>query len=82
MNETMDVRRSDVRHSDDQEAYHQMHAFMAYLPDELTACYREACRFVPELIEKESHPKWFLRYERSITKTLKPSNSSAHKEES
>jgi hypothetical protein len=60
LNETMNVSRSD-----DEEACHQMHAFMAYLPDELTASYREACRFVPELIEKESHPSWFLRYDRA-----------------
>jgi hypothetical protein len=38
-----------------------MHAAMALLPDELTAAYREACRFVPELVEKESDPRWFLR---------------------
>jgi hypothetical protein len=28
---------------------------------ELTAEYREACRFVPELVEKESNQRWFLR---------------------
>jgi hypothetical protein len=59
MNETMDV--STTGDDEDDVAYRQMHAFMAYLPDELTASYREACRFVPELIEKESNPKWFLK---------------------
>jgi hypothetical protein len=38
-----------------------MNRVMALLPDDLTAEYREACRFVPELVEKESNPRWFLR---------------------
>jgi hypothetical protein len=38
----------------------RMQAAMALLPDEQTAAYREACRFAPELIEKESNPDWFL----------------------
>jgi arginase family enzyme len=39
----------------------RLHVAMAQLPDDLTAAYREACRFAPELIEKESKPEWFLR---------------------
>jgi hypothetical protein len=35
---------------------------MALLPDELTSEYRQACRFVPELVDKESDLRWFLRY--------------------
>jgi hypothetical protein len=38
-----------------------MNRAMALLPDELTAEYRDACRWVPELVEKESNPRWFLR---------------------
>ena len=38
-----------------------MNRAMALLPDELTFEYRQACRFVPELVEKESKPRWFLR---------------------
>jgi hypothetical protein len=28
---------------------------------EITFDYRQACRFVPELVDKESNPCWFLR---------------------
>jgi hypothetical protein len=38
-----------------------MNRAMASLPDELTFEYRQACRFVPELVEKESDLRWFLR---------------------
>jgi hypothetical protein len=38
-----------------------MHAALAHLPDDLTAAYKEACRWAPELIEKESNPSWFIR---------------------
>jgi hypothetical protein len=38
-----------------------MNRAMATLPDNLTAEYREACRWAPELVEKESDPRWFLR---------------------
>jgi hypothetical protein len=36
-------------------------AAMAMLPDELTVEYRDACKFVPEIVENESDPRWFLR---------------------
>jgi hypothetical protein len=39
-----------------------MNQAMALLPDDLTFEYRQACRFVPELVDKESDPRWFLRY--------------------
>jgi hypothetical protein len=43
-------------------AQEEIHMAMARLEDdELTEEYRQACRFVPELVEKESDPRWFLR---------------------
>jgi hypothetical protein len=38
-----------------------MNRAMGLLPDELTFEYRQACRFVPELVDKESDLRWFLR---------------------
>lgn len=42
-------------------AEEKIHAAMTKLADDLTAAYKEACRFAPELVEKESDPRWFLR---------------------
>jgi hypothetical protein len=41
-----------------------MNRAMARLTEEMSEStfeYRQACRFVPELVEKESKPRWFLR---------------------
>jgi hypothetical protein len=42
-------------------AEEQIHTAMTKRQDDLTAVYKEASRFVPELVEKESDPRWFLR---------------------
>jgi hypothetical protein len=39
-----------------------MQAAMRQLPLELTSAYHEARLRVPQIVEKESNPHWFLRY--------------------
>ena len=49
---------------DDQQyddAVQEMNATMMKLPDELTEAYRNANRFAPDVVKKESDPRWFLR---------------------